>query len=51
KARAGQLPNFTGIDSAYEPPEAPEITLKGAEQSPDEMIDLLLDSLRHRKII
>ncbi|MFC5309697.1 sulfate adenylyltransferase subunit CysN, partial [Azospirillum picis] len=31
KARAGQLPNFTGIDSAYEPPEAPEITLKGAE--------------------
>ncbi|WAT14245.1 sulfate adenylyltransferase subunit CysN [Xanthomonas fragariae] len=27
KARAGQIPNFTGIDSPYEPPEAPEIHL------------------------
>ncbi|HEY0332139.1 MAG TPA: sulfate adenylyltransferase subunit CysN [Stenotrophomonas sp.] len=27
KARAGQIPNFTGIDSPYEPPEAPELHL------------------------
>ncbi len=27
KARAGRLPNFTGIDSPYEPPEAAELTL------------------------
>jgi bifunctional enzyme CysN/CysC len=27
KARAGQLKNFTGIDSPYEPPEAPEIVV------------------------
>jgi len=27
KARAGQLPNFTGIGSAYEPPDAPELHL------------------------
>lgn len=27
KARAGQIPNFTGIDSPYEAPEAPEIHL------------------------
>jgi bifunctional enzyme CysN/CysC len=27
KARAGQLKNFTGIDSPYEPPEAPEIRI------------------------
>ena len=27
KARRGELPNFTGIDSPYEPPEAPELHL------------------------
>jgi len=27
KARAGRLPNFTGIDSPYEPPDAPEVHL------------------------
>jgi adenylylsulfate kinase len=28
KARAGEIPNFTGIDSPYEAPESPEIHLK-----------------------
>jgi bifunctional enzyme CysN/CysC len=28
KARAGQLPNLTGIGSAYEPPLHPQVTLK-----------------------
>ena len=27
KARRGELPNFTGIDSPYEPPQAPELVL------------------------
>ena len=27
RARAGELPNFTGIDQAYEAPQAPEITI------------------------
>jgi adenylyl-sulfate kinase len=27
KARRGELKNFTGIDSAYQPPEAPELRL------------------------
>ena len=27
KARAGQIKNFTGIDSAYEPPQSPELSL------------------------
>lgn len=30
KARAGQLKNFTGIDSQYQPPEKPEVHLKTA---------------------
>jgi len=28
KARRGELQNFTGIDSAYEPPQSPEIHLR-----------------------
>ena len=27
KARAGELKNFTGVDSPYEPPENPEIRI------------------------
>ena len=46
KARAGELANFTGIDSPYEPPEQPEIridTLKfSAEQAADRIVEELL---------
>jgi len=45
KAREGKLPNFTGIDSPYEPPEHPEIRLDtsalAAEQSAQAIVDLL----------
>ena len=34
KARAGQLKNFTGIDSPYEPPEHPDIRVNTVEMSP-----------------
>jgi bifunctional enzyme CysN/CysC len=36
KARAGQLKNFTGIDSPYECPEDAEITIHGATQSAEQ---------------
>jgi bifunctional enzyme CysN/CysC len=42
KARRGELVNFTGIDSAYEPPEAPEIRLNTVTKGPDECVDLIL---------
>jgi bifunctional enzyme CysN/CysC len=46
KARAGQLKNFTGIDSPYEPPENPEIhidtTKLSAEQAAEHIVDYLL---------
>lgn len=32
KARAGEIPNFTGIGSPYEAPEGADLTLKTAEQ-------------------
>src|SRR5690606_19359728 len=47
KARGGELPNFTGIDSPYEPPEAPELVLDTMSASPgalaERVIALLLD--------
>ena len=48
KARAGQIKNFTGVDSAYEPPENPEIVLKTAERSIDETADQVIDYLLSR---
>lgn len=36
KARAGQLKNFTGIDSPYERPDDAEITIEGATQTPEQ---------------
>ena len=50
KARAGQLKNFTGIDSPYEPPEKPEIvidtTTTSAEEAAAEIIRQLSDAGR-----
>jgi bifunctional enzyme CysN/CysC len=45
-AQAGLIPNFTGIDSAYEPPEAPELRLRTAERSPAESAAAVLAWLR-----
>jgi len=45
KARAGQIPNFTGIDSPYEAPQAPELHLLAAEQSPESMVAQVLAQL------
>lgn len=39
KARAGELRNFTGVDSPYEPPEAPELHLLSAEGALDVMVE------------
>ena len=45
KARAGQLANFTGIDSPYEAPEAPEIRVDTTAMSADEAADLIVARL------
>ncbi len=39
KARRGELANFTGIDSPYEPPVSPEVHLQTTLQTPDECVD------------
>jgi adenylylsulfate kinase len=50
KARAGELKNFTGIDSVYEAPETPEIHLEG-QQLVTNLVSQLLDLLRQGDII
>ena len=50
KARAGELKNFTGIDSEYQPPEAPDVHLEG-EQLVTHLVPQLLDVMRRRGII
>jgi len=45
KARRGELANFTGIDSPYEPPEAPEVHLRSAEVAPEESVRRILEQL------
>ncbi|HSH43448.1 MAG TPA: adenylyl-sulfate kinase [Arenicellales bacterium] len=42
KARQGQIPNFTGVDSPYEPPEQPEVILDTADGTPEECADALI---------
>ncbi|MET4806880.1 sulfate adenylyltransferase subunit CysN [Limibacillus sp. MBR-115] len=46
KARRGEIKNFTGIDSGYEPPEQPEMRLETADLSPEQAVTLLLDYLK-----
>jgi bifunctional enzyme CysN/CysC len=46
KARRGELANFTGIDSPYEVPEAPELRIDTASSTPEQAAEALLDRLR-----
>src|ERR1700733_2928762 len=50
KARRGELVNFTGIDSVYEPPQAPEIRLDTVANSPVECVDLTLSYLHSKAL-
>jgi len=45
KARAGQLKNFTGIDSPYEAPIAPEIRIDTTSVTPEQAADLIVEEL------
>ena len=51
KARRGELKNFTGIDSPYEPPEQPEIRIDTTLKSPHEAADEIIERLAKRGIL
>ena len=48
KARAGELANFTGIDSPYEAPEDPELVVDTTTMSAEDAADAIIDLLRRR---
>ncbi len=45
KARAGEIPQFTGISAPYEAPEAPELVVNTSELSVGECVDALMEYL------
>jgi bifunctional enzyme CysN/CysC len=49
KARAGELKNFTGIDSPYEAPDDAEIRIDTTAMSAEEAADLIVDELIRRR--
>ena len=51
KARRGKLKNFTGIDSAYEMPENPEIRLDAECNDPETLVEQILTMLIERGMI
>ncbi len=48
KALAGQIKNFTGVDQAYEEPEAAEMILNSARESAEALADRVIDELERR---
>ncbi|MDF1806515.1 sulfate adenylyltransferase subunit CysN [Hyphomonas sp.] len=51
KARAGEIKNFTGIDSPYEPPQAPELRIDTVNNSPEEAAEVILGFMREKGLL
>ena len=51
KARAGNLPHFTGIDSPYEPPPSPEVRIDTVSSSVAESVEQIVSQLRAQGIV
>ncbi len=51
KARAGIIPEFTGISAPYEEPENPEIRIETHKQSVEECADIVINYLKEKGII
>lgn len=50
KARRGEIKNFTGIDSPYEAPEAPDIRIDTAALAPEDAAQKILTELARRQV-
>jgi adenylylsulfate kinase len=51
KARAGEIKNYTGVSSPYEPPVNPDIELNTGAQPLMECVNIVVEALRDRGII
>lgn len=50
KAKAGEIPLFTGIQSHYEEPEHPELTINTHEETLDQSVEVVIDFLKTRNL-
>lgn len=50
RARAGEIPDFTGISSAYDEPKTPELVIDTDQLSVDESVDRIISMMRDKKI-
>jgi bifunctional enzyme CysN/CysC len=50
KARRGELPDFTGIDSPYEAPESPEVRVDTTSTTPEDAAEQVVAFLRARGV-
>jgi adenylylsulfate kinase-like enzyme len=51
KALKGQIPEFTGISSPYEPPVHPEFLVETDKQGPEEIVDRLIRILKEHHLL
>ncbi len=51
RARAGEIRNFTGIDSEYQPPEAPELHVRTTEVNPEQAVEMLIEYLEQHGVL
>jgi bifunctional enzyme CysN/CysC len=51
KARRGELPNFTGLDSPYERPETPELALDALNERAEDLADHVIAFLQRRGVL
>jgi adenylyl-sulfate kinase len=51
KALAGEIPQFTGVSDPYEPPLAPEVTIRSAEETPEESAERIWATLERLGLI
>jgi adenylylsulfate kinase-like enzyme len=51
KARAGEIPNFTGISAPYEAPEKPEIHLRTDQLSVEESVAKIMEYLKAQDLL
>ena len=51
RARAGEIQNFTGIDSEYQPPESPELHIRTVDTSPEQAVDRVMAYLDEHEVL
>ena len=51
KARAGQIPEYTGISAPYEEPEDPEIVVETDKENTEESVETIISYLQTNGIV